>query len=156
MQPLYGRAPKGCRAKGYAPQGNYLTVTMIAAIRTTGPIAAYSFVGAMNQEHFQTWLDECLIPCLKHNDVVVMDGSSCHKSAKTVKTIEDAGCQILFLPPYSPDLNPDEQLWSKVKNILRNAKKRTIGTLLGAIKKAVKQISPDDAKGFFVHCGYIV
>lgn len=154
MQPLYARAPKGCRAKGYVPYRHYITVTMITAIRVSGPIAARAFVGAMNQERFQAWLTERLVPCLKKGDVVVMDGSACHKSTKARKIIEDAGCQIAFLPPYSPDFNPDEELWSKVKSILRRLKKRTIRKLLAAVHRAVKQVSSKDCKDFFQHCGY--
>lgn len=127
---------------------------MITAVRLSGTLGTYSFVGAMNQVHFQAWLRECLVPCLKKNDIVVMDGSSCHKSATARTIIENAGCHVLFLPPYSPDLNPDEQVWSKVKTGLRKLKNRTIDKLKNAISEAVKQITPKDCEAFFEHCGY--
>lgn len=154
MQPLYAWAAKGCRAKGYVPHGHYVNVTMVAAVRLSGPLAARSFVGAMNQERFHAWLSECLVPCLKKGDVVVMDGSSCHKSKKAREIIESARCHMLILPPYSPDLNPDEQLWSKTKSILRKLKHRTVDKLLDAVYHAVKQVSAKDCRGFFAHCGY--
>lgn len=154
MQPLYGWAPRGCRAKGYVPHGHYLNVTMVAAVRLNGPLAARSFVGAMNQERFNAWLTECLVPCLRKGDVVVMDGSSCHKSLRAREIIEKAGCRMLFLPPYSPDFNPDEQLWAKTKSILRKLKHRTVDKLLDAVYQAVASVSEKDCKGFFKHCGY--
>jgi transposase len=156
MQPLYGRSPRGCRAKGYVPHGHYLSVTMVAAVRLSGPMAARSFVGAMNQERFQAWLAECLVPRLQKGDVVVLDGSSCHKSAKAREIIEQAGCKLLFLPPYSPDFNPEEQLWAKTKAILRKLKHRTVDKLLEAVYHAVDKVSAKDCKGFFKHCGYAI
>ncbi len=156
MQPFYGRSPRGCRAKGYVPHGHYLSVTMVAAVRLSGPLAARSFVGAMNQERFEAWLAECLVPRLQEGDVVVLDGSSCHKSAKAREIIEQAGCRLLFLPPYSPDFNPDEQLWSKTKAILRKLKQRTVDKLLEAVYHAVDKVSAKDCKGFFRHCGYAI
>jgi transposase len=89
-------------------------------------------------------------------DVVVLDGSSCHKSAKAREIVEQAGCRLLFLPPYSPDFNPDEQLWSKTKSILRKLKHRTVDKLLEAVYQAVGKVSAKDCRGFFKHCGYAI
>lgn len=113
MQPAYGRAPRGQRVHSPIPHGHYISVTMVAAIRRSGPFAAHSFVGAMNAERFRTWVNVHLIPGLRKGDVIIMDNLPVHKDAEARRAIEKAKALVLFLPPYSPDLNPDENLWSK-------------------------------------------
>ena len=154
MQRLYGRAPRGERAYGIVPHGHYVAVTMVAAIRRDGPVAPRSFVGAMNSERFRDWVSTALCPCLREGDVVVMDNLPAHKDKKAVERIEAAKARVLYLPPYSPDLNPDEKLWSKTKSILRRLAKRCVVGLLSVIEQAVAQVTPNDCASFFKSCGY--
>lgn len=109
--------------------------------------------GAMNQLAFQGYVDWLLVPELKPGDTVIMDNLSCHKSAAVEASIEGAGAKLMLLPPYSPDLNPIERMWSKVKANLRREAKRTKNTLINAIGRALKTITPDDCLGFFQSAG---
>jgi transposase len=155
MQRLYGRAPRGQRAYGVVPHGRHVAVTMVAAIRRDGPVAPRSFVGAMNGERFRDWVSTALCPCLGEGDVVVMDNLPAHKDKKAVAWIEGAKARVLDLPPYSPDLNPDEKLWSKTKSILRRLAERSVAGLLSVIGRAVAQVTANDCAGFFTSCGYV-
>jgi len=154
LQRLYGRAPRGERAYAIVPHGHYVAVTMVAAIRRDGPVAPRSFVGAMNSERFRDWVSTALCPCLREGDVVVMDNLPAHKDKKAVESIEAAKARVLYLPPYSPDLNPDEKLWSKTKSLLRRLAERSVARLLEVIEQAVAQVTPKDCVGFFKSCGY--
>ena len=154
MQRLYGRAPRGERAYGVVPHGHYVSVTMVVAIRLGGPVAPRAFVGAMNAERFRDWVSTALCPCLSEGDVVVLDNLPAHKDKKAAGFIEAAKARTLYLPPYSPDLNPDEKLWSKTKSILRRLAERSVARLLEVIKQAVAQVTPKDCVAFFKSCGY--
>lgn len=154
MQRLYGWALSHERAYGVVPHGHYVAVTMVAAIRLSGPLACRSFVGSMNGERFRDWVATALCPCLSEGDVVVMDNLSVHKDKASIALLEQAGARVVFLPPYSPDLNPDEKLWSKTKAILRGLAERTVDGLLNVIDQAVSQVTPGDCAGFFQSCGY--
>jgi len=108
----------------------------------------------MNAERFRSWIKAFLVPGLSVNDVVVMDNLGSHKDREAREAIESVGARVLYLPPYSPDFNPDEQVWSKTKTILRSLAKRTVDGLLGIIDQAISSITPQDCASFFKHCGY--
>jgi transposase len=136
------------------PGGHWKIVTMISAVRTSGPFAAASIVGATDSDVFRTYVGEILAPQLRPGDVVVMDNLSPHKASGVREVIESAGAELRYLPPYSPDFNPIENMWSKVKGKLRSLAARSIESLHDAIGTALATITPDDCIGFFRHCGY--
>jgi len=156
MTRLRGRALKGERVYDGAPYGHWCTTTMISSIRLDGTTACMTLEGATTTEVFRAYVESVLIPTLKSGDVVVMDNLSPHKNSETVGLIEQRGARVLFLPPYSPDLNPIEKMWSKVKECLRSAKARTQEALLSAIASALAAVTPADAMGWFVSCGYTI
>ena len=126
---------------------------MISSIRLDGSTACMAIEGATDTEVFQTYVREVLCPALRAGDTVVMDNLSPHKSDQTLGLIAQAGAQVLFLPAYSPDLNPIEKMWSKVKTLLRGAEARTLETLVAAIAAALQKITPQDAINWFESCG---
>lgn len=135
------------------PHGSWHVTTMIGAIRLTGLLGGLIFEGATDASSFGTYVDQILLPDLKPGDIVIMDNLSSHKSQGVRATIEAAGATVKFLPPYSPDLNPIEKMWSKVKSLLRSFGKRTVDGLWDAICQAWGQITPQDSRGFFASCG---
>jgi transposase len=155
MTRLRGRAPCGERLVEHAPHGHWHTTTMISAIRLTGVAAPMVIDGAMNSLVFRGYVEWLLTPTLHAGDIVVMDNLSSHKAAGVREAIEAAGASLLYLPPYSPDLNPIEAMWSKVKQSLRGASARTSRTLFKAIGDALRSVTLDDCRGFFNGCGYI-
>lgn len=154
MTRLCGRAPKGQRVHAKTPHGHWNTTTLLGAIRLDGSTACMTIEGAADTEVFQAYVRHVLCPRLRPGDVVIMDNLSPHKSEPTLSLITDAGAQILFLPAYSPDLNPIEKMWSKVKNFLRSAEARTEDALIQAIAAALMTITPQDALNWFAGCGY--
>lgn len=153
MTRLYGRSPKGVRSVDSAPNGHWRTTTLIAAIGVTGAKAPMVVDGATDTEVFTAYIREVLAPELKPGMIVVMDNLAPHKVPAVGVMIEAAGAELWYLPPYSPDLNPIELMWSKVKELLRAAKARTEQELHDAIAKALSAVSSNDAKGWFQHCG---
>jgi transposase len=149
-----GRAPRGERVVAKVPGGHWKIVTIIGAVRMSGPFAAASIVGATDSDVFRTYVREILAPRLQPGDVVVMDNLSPHKASGVREAIEAAGAELRYLPPYSPDFNPIENLWSKVKGKLRSLAARSIDTLHDAIGAALSTVTPGDCAGFFRHCGY--
>lgn len=149
----YGRGPKGKRVVGEVPNGHWCVTTMIAAIDLTGVLASLIFEGATDSEAFATYVEQILAPELKANDVVVMDNLSSHKSERVRRAIEARGARVLFLPPYSPDFNPIEKAWSKVKSYLRKVSERTVQRLWDAIGAALGSVTAADCRGFFGSCG---
>jgi transposase len=127
---------------------------MISSIRLDGSTACMSVEGATDAEIFRTYVQRVLCPTLRPGDVVIMDNLSPHKSALTLSLIEQAGAQVLFLPAYSPDLNPIEKMWSKIKEALRSTQARTQPDLLRAIASAFESVSSRDAVNWFASCGY--
>jgi transposase len=154
MTRLYGRAPVGERLVAHVPHGHYQTSTLIAAVRLRGPCAPWLFEGAMDGEMFLAWVRQGLVPTLQSDDWVILDNLATHKVAGVREAIERAGAQLLYLPPYSPDFNPIENLWSKVKQILRRLAPRTAEELLQAAATAFAAISTTDCQGFFLHAQY--
>ncbi len=154
MTRLRGRSPKGERLVCHAPHGHWRTTTMISSVRLDGTTACMTIEGATNTEVFYAYVREVLVPSLRPGDIVVMDNLGAHKNERTLALIEAAGAEARFLPAYSPDLNPIEMMWSKVKALLRKAQARSHPDLLAAISSALAAVTPQDAIGWFSHCGY--
>jgi transposase len=154
MTRLRGRAPKGQRLHAHAPQGHWQTTTMIGALRLDGSTACMTIEGATDTEVFGTYIEQILLPALRPGDIVVMDNLSSHKSEPTLAMMARAGVQVLFLPAYSPDLNPIEKMWSKLKAYLRKAEPRTREALQQAIAEALKTVTAQAARNWFASCGY--
>lgn len=156
MTRLYGRARLGDRCVDHTPHGHWKTLTMISAIRTDGVIreATMLFDGSMNADTFLAYTEQCLTPSLRPGDVVVMDNLSSHKTTGVVAAIEAADASVWFLPPYSPDLNPIEKLWSKVKAWLRRARVRSREAVSDAFADALRAVSAGECINYFRSCGY--
>jgi transposase len=154
MTRLYGRAPRGRRVNDYVPNGRWETTTMIAAVGRNGPQAAWVLDGPMDGEAILVWAEQVLAPTLEPSDIVVMDNLSVHKNGEARSVIEATGATIWDLPPYSPDLNPIEKMWSKIKALLRKAKAREPETLGQAIGHALEKVSHKDIRNWFASCGY--
>lgn len=127
---------------------------MISSVRLDGTTACMTVGGATDTATFKSYVGEILLPTLRGGDMVIMDNLSAHKNASVVDLIESAGARAVFLPPYSPDLNPIEMMWSKVKSILRKLEARDGDSLFEAIGHALGQVTARDAMGWFAHCGY--
>ena len=149
-----GRAPRGMRVIDQVPAGHWATTTMISAIRTSGPFAAALVRGATDTDVFLAYVEHALVPELKPGDVVILDNLQPHKAARVRELVQGAGARLLYLPPYSPDFNPIENMWSKVKQHLRSAAARTFEALREAVWSALDRVTPSDCVGFFRHCGY--
>lgn len=154
MTRLRGRAPRGDRLVDKVPHGHWKTTTLIAALAAEGVRCSTVVDGAVNGDVFEAFVEQVLVPQLRPGDVVVMDNLSSHKRDTTRKLIEDAEARVLFLPPYSPDLNPIEMVFAKVKQLLRTLACRTRKTLWDAMQSVLDQITPTDAVNCFKHCGY--
>ena len=155
LAPLYGWARKGERAYQKAPRNWGKNITLISSIsKERGMGASLVVEGSTNGAVFQTYLEDVLCPTLKRGQVVVMDNLSAHKGEKVRELIEGEGCELIYLPPYSPDFNPIEGAFSKLKSYLREACARSQDTLMEVIGRALSTISASDAEGYFEHCGY--
>jgi len=154
MTRLRGRALGGERLLARIPHGHYQTSTLIAGLRLEGPCAPWLFGGPMNGEMFVAWVRQGLALTLRPGDVVILDNLSTHKIQGVREAIEAVGARLLYLPPYSPDFNPIEPMWSKIKQILRGHNPRTENELLRAAKTAFNSISTADCKGFFFSAQY--
>jgi len=154
MTRLYGRAKDGQRAVDSAPGGRWSTTTMIAAVTLDGHRAPMVINGATNGDVFKVYVEKFLLPTLSAGDCVILDNLSAHKGSEIREMIESVGAELWFLPAYSPDLNPIEKMWSKVKAILRKLKARTETELVVTIAKALEQVTASDCLGWFKSCGY--
>ena len=150
---LYGRSDVGKRLSGSSPYGHWMTVSMLCAVRIDGPIAPLLVDGAVDGAMFTAWLEQFLVRELRPGDVVIMDNLNTHRVAGVSKVLSAAGHSFCYLPPYSPDFNPIENMWSKVKSILRRLAARTFEALSDAVKTAILSVTEDDCKGFFQNCG---
>ena len=153
---LYGRARGGDRCHDTASHGHWQTLTMLSALRCDGVIreATAVYEGAMNSPTFLNYVESCLAPSLRAGDVVVMDNLAAHHAAGVVEAIEAVGACVWYLPPYSPDLNPIEKLWSKVKSYLRRVHAGTVDALTDAIADALSDVRPAECMNYFEACGY--
>jgi transposase len=154
LTPRYARAPKGERAHGKAPRNWGKNVTLISSISVEGMGPSMSMEGSSDTDSFGRYMREVLAPHLKSGQIVLMDNLSVHKSGWVRDLIEEKGCQLWLLPSYSPDMNPIEEAFSKVKALLRKAKARTLEALFEATAQALLAVSAADARGYFDHCGY--
>jgi len=154
MTRLRGRAPLGQRLIDKVPHGHWQTTTLIAALGIQGMHCSTVVDGAVNADVFEAFVEQVLVPDLRAGDVVVMDNLSSHKRSKTRRLIESAGAQLLFLPPYSPDLNPIEMIFAKIKQILRSLACRTREQLWNIIQPVLDRVTASDAVNCFRHCGY--
>jgi transposase len=136
------------------PHGHWFTTTMISSIRLDGSTACMAIDGATSAEVFREYVRQVLVPTLRTGDIVIFDNLPAHKDSEAMDLIHAAGAMTLPLPAYSPDLNPIEKMWSKIKEFLRAAKARTFDALLKAITNALKTVTDQDAKGWFESCGY--
>jgi transposase len=152
---LYGRAAPGERVVEATPGYSGPHYTLVASLSLTGVQAPWAFEDAMNSQAFETYVEHVLGPTLQAGDILVLDNLSAHKGSEVQRLIEARGAQVVFLPPYSPDLNPIEKCWAKVKTALRKAKARTWEALLDALATALRAITPEDALAWFTHCGYV-
>ena len=150
----YGRSVSGERCIGAAPAGHWKTMTAVAAIRLAGLTASATLPHAMDGDLFLVCIEQGLLPALKAGDVVVMDNLPGHRLPKVRQLIESIGAKLVYLPPYSPDFNPIEMIWSKVKRLLRTAAARTVEALHTAFGHAMDAVTPADILGCFRHCGY--
>ena len=154
MARRYGRAPKGERLRSGVPHGHWKTTTFVAALRSTGITAPFVLDGPIDRTAFETYIEKVLVPELVKGDIVVMDNLSSHKGPKVREMIEAAGASLLYLPPYSPDFNPIEMAFSKLKAHLRKAAERTIAGLWNAIGHLIDLVTPAEASNFFKAAGY--
>jgi transposase len=151
---LRARAPRGERASGRVPHKRWQSVTLLASLTTTGMGAAMVLNGALARESFEAYVEQLLVPTLVPGQIVVLDNLPVHKSARARRRIEEAGCCVLFLPAYSPDFNPIELAFAKLKQRLRTTAARTLPGIIAATGPALEAITAADARGFFAHCGY--
>jgi transposase len=151
---LRGRAPRGIRVIGTVPLGSWETITFVAALRQNEMTAPMVLKGAMTGEMFRAYVEQCLVPTLKRNDIVVMDNCRVHIGPCIAEAIENARATLRYLPKYSPDLNPIELPYSKFKNFLRKVAARTVPGLTRAIRSFIPQLSGQECANYFRHAGY--
>jgi transposase len=154
MTRLYGWAPRGHRLVDKVPHGHWKTATFLAALRNDRIEAPCLFDGPINGERFLAYVEQFLVPTLKPDDIVVLDNLGSHKGKAVRAAIEAAGARLLFLPKYSPDLNPIEQLFSKVKAFVRKAAPRSLETVCDAIANALALVPPTECAAYFRNSGY--
>jgi transposase len=150
----YGRCERGRRLIAFAPGGHWMTTTFIAALRHDRITAPYVFDGPINGISFLAYVRQALVPTLSPGDIVIMDNLGSHKVAGVREAIETAGATLLYLPPYSPDLDPIEQVFAKLKNKLRKAAQRTVDALWDAVGIALHDFPPDQCSNYFLNSGY--
>lgn len=154
MTRLRARAPRGERVYGRVPRNRGKNTTLIASMTHEGMGPCMAVVGSTTRAVFEAYVQEVLAPTLSPGQVVVLDNLGAHRSERVRELIEERSCELLFLPPYSPDFSPIEEAFSKLKTLLRKAGARARGALVEAIGSALSAITARDARGYFGHCGY--
>jgi transposase len=154
MARLRGRAPRGERCRAGVPHGHWKTTTFTGALRLTGMTAPFVYDGAMNGSVFLAYIEQVLVPTLKPGDVVVMDNLPAHKAAGVRDAIQAAGATLLFLPPYSPDFNPIENAFAKLKALMRAKAERTITALWNTVGSLIELFTPAECRNYFNAAGY--
>ena len=149
-----GRCRRGRRLRAAIPHGHYKTVTLVAGLRLSGLVAQKAFDRPMNAATFEHWVETCLVPKLSPGDVVIMDNLSSHKGARVEDLIKEAGAELRYLPPYSPDMNPIEKVFSKLKAFLRKIAERTVAGLMSALEACAGIFKPAECANYFKACGY--
>jgi transposase len=154
LSPIYGWAKKGQRAHCSVPRNRGESTTVLSSMTLKGMGPSLAVEGATNANVFETYVEQVLWPTLREGQVVIMDNLSAHKGERVRELIEGRGCELVYLPSYSPDFNPIEEAFSKMKGLLRKAEARSREALLEAIGTAISAVTDQDARGFFEHCGY--
>ncbi len=154
MAPLRGWGPRGKRLRGFAPHGHWRTLTFLGALRCDRLTAPCVFDGPINGQCFHAYVEQLLVPTLEPDDIVIMDNLGSHKAAAIRRLIKAAGARLWFLPPYSPDLNPIEQAFAKIKHWMRQAQKRTIEDTWRHIGNLVSTIAPTECSNYLTNAGY--
>jgi transposase len=154
LSPLYAWAKKGERAYCSVPRNRGPNTTLLSSVSVEGMGPSLAVEGATNREVFETYVEQILAPTLRRGQVVVMDNLTAHKGERVRELIEKQGCELLYLPPYSPDFNPIEEAFAKIKSLMRKAEARSREALLEAMGTAISALSAQDARDFFEHCGY--
>lgn len=154
LSPIYAYSAVGQRARCSVPRNRGKNTTLLSSMSVGGMGPSLAVDGPTDRAVFEAYLERVLVPSLRAGQVVVMDNLSAHKGERVKELIESRGCELLYLPPYSPDLNPIEEAFSKVKGLLRKAEARTRYALVEAMGRALSTVSARDARGFFEHCGY--
>ena len=154
MAPLRGWGPRNRRLRGFAPHGRWRTMTFLAALRCDGLTAPCVFDGPINGECFRAYVNQLLIPALRPGDIVILDNLGSHKAKAIRQAIQAAEARLWFLPPYSPDLNPIEQVFSKIKHWMRMAQKRTIDDTWSHLGDLIGQVKPQECANLFENAGY--
>lgn len=154
MTRLYGRGKRGERVKGYIPDARWKSLSILSSLRIDGKTEAIVYEGGLSREFFKKWVKDYLLKILSKEDVVIMDNMSSHKGIEISELIKSVGAEVRYLPPYSPDLNPVELMWSKLKLELRGKEKVNVDELIEATGKALSNITKTDAQGWYKHCGY--
>ena len=155
MSRLYGRSPVGQRLDGAVPYGHWQTTTFLAGLRHDGITAPLVLDGPINGESFLAYVEQFLVPTLRPGDIVLLDNLTSHKVAGVAEAIAAAGATVRYLPPYSPDLNPIEQLFAKIKALLRKAAARTRDALWHAVALALQRVSSQECANYFANSGYV-
>ena len=154
LSPLRAWSRRGERAHCTTPRNRGKNTTLLSSMSAEGMGPSLAITGAIDAEVFGAYLERVLLPELRPGRIVVMDNLSAHKTQGVRELVEGAGCELLYLPPYSPDLNPIEEAFAKIKNLLRKAEARTRETLVEALGPALSSVTEEAARGFFEHCGY--
>jgi len=154
LSALYAWAPKGQRAHCSVPRNRGANITVLSSMNAEGMGPSLTVEGATTSMVFEAYVEQVLAPTLRRGQVVVMDNLSAHKGERVRELIEERGCELIYLPSYSPDLNPIEEAFSKIKGLVRKAEARSREALVEAIGKALSAVTSGDARGFFEHCGY--
>jgi transposase len=154
MAPLRGWGPKGERLRTFVPHGHWRTLTFLGALRCDRLTAPCVFDGPINGESFRAYVEQQLLPALKPGDIVVMDNLGSHRSAAVRRMIRNAGARLWYLPPYSPDLNPIEQTFAKIKHWMRAAQRRTVEDTWRQIGTLIATVEPDECANYFLNAGY--
>lgn len=155
MTRLYGRAPRGERVVDYIPDGRWESLTMLSALRYDGTTTTMVYEGGTDIAAMETFIAEFLAKTLKPGDIVAMDNLSSHRNPDVIAAIKATGAEVWFIPRYSPDMNPIEEMWSKVKALLRKYAARSKKDLIEAIRQALEAITCQDAKGWYADAGYV-
>ncbi len=154
MARRHGRAPRGQRLRVSVPHGHWKTTTFVAGLRTSGLIAPFVLDGPINRDAFETYVERVLVPDLRPGDIVIMDNLSSHKGPRVEEMIRAASARLLYLPPYSPDFNPIEKVFAKLKALLRKAAKRTVDGLWTTIGQLLDAFIPAECANYFAAAGY--
>jgi transposase len=154
MARRYGRRRRGLRLRRGVPHGHYKAITLVCGLRPRGVVAPKAYDRAMNAETFEAWLEQHLLPTLEEGDIVVLDNLKAHKSPRVAEILARKGCMVRYLPPYSPDFNPIENAYSKLKSALRKLAERTVAGLIAFLEACADLFKPEECKNYFKAGGY--